>query len=146
MLSFSSSITALRANQAALNTVANNIANAGTPGYHRQQVQFGARADVNVGGQLIGSGVDIKGVYRQFNSIIEGSLLENNSLRASVDQQLVVSRQIETILGPGEGSIHTKLNNFYADLRSLSTEPDNSSKRLIAIERLQSLTNEINTI
>ena len=146
MLSFSSSITALRANQAALNTVANNIANAGTPGYHRQQVQFGARADVNVGGHLIGSGVDIKGVYRQFNSIIEGSLLENNSLRASVDQQLVVSRQIETILGAGEGSIHTKLNNFYADLRSLSTGPDNSSKRLIAIERLQSLTNEINTI
>ena len=28
----------------------------------------------------------------------------------------------------------------------LAPEPDNSSKRLIAIERLQSLTNEINTI
>lgn len=146
MLSFSSSISALRANQTALNTVANNIANAGTPGYHRQQVRFGSRADTNVGGQLVGAGVDVQGIYRQFNSIVEDSLLENNSLRASVDQQLLVSRQVETILGPGEGSIHTKLNNFYSDLRSLSTEPDNSSKRLITIERLQSLTNEINTI
>lgn len=146
MLSFSSSISALRANQTALNTVANNIANAGTPGYHRQQVRFGSRADTNVGGQLVGAGVDVQGIYRQFNSIVEDSLLENNSLRASVDQQLLVSRQVETILGPGEGSIHTKLNNFYSDLRSLSTEPDNSSKRLITIERLHSLTNEINTI
>ncbi|MDB4794370.1 hypothetical protein OAG51_03010, partial [Pirellulaceae bacterium] len=53
---------------------------------------------------------------------------------------------VETILGPGDGSIHRKLNDFFSDLRSLTTEPDDASKRGITIDRLATLTNEINVI
>lgn len=146
MPSFSASISAIRANQAAINTVANNIANAGTEGYHRQEVRFTDRAGTVEMGLRIGSGVDVQAIFRQFNGIIEGSLLENRALETSVSEQLVVLRQVETVLGPGDGSIHRKLNDVFADLKSLSTEPDNSSKRLIGVDRLLSLTNEVNVI
>lgn len=146
MLALQTGLSALRANQAALNTVANNIANANTPGYHRQQIRLADRDGFASGNLNLGAGVNAESIYRAFHQVIEDSKLDNQTSLSSVNEQLIIYRQIETILGPGEGSIHTKLNTLFADLRTLSTEPDNTSKRSILVDRLQALTNEINTI
>ncbi len=146
MLALSTGISALRANQDAINTIANNIANAGTPGYHRQSTRIVAKGEVSAQGLSMGTGAETDSVFRAFNGIVEQSFIENKSSNASVGEQLAILKQVETILGPGDGSIHRKLNDFFSDLRSLTTEPDDASKRGITIDRLATLTNEINVI
>ena len=146
MLAFQSGISALRANQAALHTVANNIANANTPGYHRQQIRLTDKQGFASGNLLLGAGVNADSIHRAFNRVVEESKLENRSTLSSVNEQLGIYRQVETVLGPGQGSIHDKLNTLFSDLRTLSTEPDNASKRSIFVDRLQSLTREIQTV
>ena len=146
MLAFQSGISALRANQAALHTVANNIANANTPGYHRQQIRLTDKQGFASGNLLLGAGVNADSIHRAFNRVVEESKLENRSALSSVNEQLAIYRQVETVLGPGQGSIHDKLNTLFSDLRTLSTEPDNASKRSIFVDRLQSLTREIQTV
>jgi len=146
MFGFSTSITSLQANQVAINTIANNIANANTPGYHRQQVQLSDRDSYFLGGFHVGSGVQVGSISRAFNSIVETTLLENSSQLSSTSTLLTNFRQIETIIGPGEGSIHERIEGFFNDLQNLATEPDDINTRLIALRKLGALTNEFNVV
>ena len=52
-------LTALRAQQRALTTTANNIANASTPGYSRQRVELIERPTERLGTEFLGTGVDV---------------------------------------------------------------------------------------
>ena len=146
MLNFFTSISALRANQTAINTIANNIANANTPGYHRQTAHFSNIRGQDFYGFNIGSGVQTSAIFQAFNLTVETSLLENNSSSSFVLENLSTLRQIETSLGPGDGSIHDRLNHFFSDLGSLSVEPDNQNLRRIAIDRIKSLAGEFRSI
>ncbi len=146
MLSFSTSLTALQANQVAINTIANNIANANTPGYHRQQVHLSDRIGTRYQNMLIGSGVQVSEIARSFNAIVELSISQNQSRFSDVNESLVVLRQIETVLGPGEGSIHSRLESFFNDLQQLSLDPDNLNLRSIGIQKLNGLTNEFQLV
>ncbi len=54
-------ISGLNAAQQGLNIVGNNIANAATEGYHRQRVELRPADGVQLGGFMIGGGVEVVG-------------------------------------------------------------------------------------
>ncbi len=145
MLNFQTSISALRANQVAISTIANNIANANTPGYHRQTTQFSTIQGDTLGFN-IGSGVQVSAIFQSFNLTLETARLENLSQSSSVAESLTSLRQIETALGTGEGSIHDRLNEFFSDLGKLAVEPDNQSMRKIAVDRVETLAGEFRSV
>ena len=70
---------ALQANQIGLQVVGQNIANASTPGYSREQVQFEAGPTQQDGGLLLGSGVLVQGVQPVINQYLNESVWNSNS-------------------------------------------------------------------
>ena len=72
-------ISGFQAAQQALNVVGNNIANAATEGYHRQDVDFRPRDDSYSNGIMIGQGVAIEGIVRMVNTCLEGEVIDQES-------------------------------------------------------------------
>src|SRR3954447_12745588 len=74
---------ALQADQAALNIVANNTANANTTGYTREIAKWQETNPVQVNVSTIGTGVQMAGAASQRDRILEQSLQQQSQEAAS---------------------------------------------------------------
>jgi len=72
-MQFSIGVSALQASQRAMDVLGNNIANANTPGYHRQVVQLSTATPLRLDKHSFGRGVEVTGVQRLVNEHIEES-------------------------------------------------------------------------
>lgn len=122
-------VSALQASQFAINNVSHNLANASTEGYHRQEVGFQTAPSQYVRRQFIGTGVEVSGVRRIRDQIIESSYTNSISDLNRVEQQLSIESQIESFFLPGEGSVHNSLTGFFDGLSRLSANPGESALR-----------------
>ena len=138
--------SAIRANQIALDTTANNIANANTPGYHRQVVQFRSRTPVEVDNLLLGSGVDAARIQRLRNQLVEQALTANTSERAEAAGTLEVLRQIESAFTPGTGSLHDRLQTFFVELQRLGARPNDAAQKQVVLRNAVSLANQLQSL
>lgn len=100
MKAFGIGLSALNAHQVALSVHGNNLANASTPGYHRQVVNLAGRPPLRSDNFSIGSGVEISSVQRLKSVAIEKSLLRNSSEAGFSQQSLDVAKQVESLLTP----------------------------------------------
>jgi len=132
-------LSALFAHRDALSVRAQNIANADTPGYHRQEVILGptppvppaGTAEEIIGGQF-GTGVNVVDVYRAQESFLsiqartcQGSL---GRFRSSAE----VLRQVESVLSPGPGEdISAALDKFWDAWESVANKPENLGLRYV---------------
>ena len=66
--------------QAAINTVGNNVANAGSAGYHRQRVELEATPDLREFSGRIGTGVWVKSVRRIQDHFIQAAIIRETPL------------------------------------------------------------------
>ena len=73
----------LQANQIGLQVVGQNISNASTPGYSREQVIFAPGPSQQYGSLLLGTGVLVQGVQPQINQYLNESLWNSNSAAAN---------------------------------------------------------------
>ena len=122
-MSFQIGLSAIRANQFAINTVSQNIANASTEGYHRQAAVFETSQVSTISGQFGGTGVEI-GELRRFRSVIsEGALTSAISDLSRVEQSLQIETRIEALVAPGDGSIENALNGLFNGFAELSANP-----------------------
>ena len=139
-------LSALQANQQALQTVANNLANAGTPGYHRRLVNLVDRSPTPSGKHLIGAGVDVKSITRVRSSLIEQSLTANITSRSRNEAQLETLQRLEALYIPGEGGVQQRLQTFFDRAFAVTSGPGNNILRQQAISAAHDLTEEINAI
>ena len=143
MLGFQAGLTALRASQVGINVTAQNLANAGTEGYHRRDVIFSERV---LHASDRGYGVDIDAIRRIRSTVTESLLTNNISSSAYAGAQLDTLEQIETLMTPGDGSIHDRLQLFFASLQELSSRSDDTALQRLVIERGSQLAAQINAI
>lgn len=143
---FSLGLSALRAAQYGLSVTGQNVANANTPGYHRQLAQFVNRPSVTFGRLEFGTGVDVSQIRRMQFSIVEQALTENITAREDLTAQLEISRQVESILAPGPGSLSDRLDNLFNGLEELSGQPHDPSARQSFILTAVNLTTTFHSI
>ncbi len=134
-------ISGLRANQAALQLVSSNVANAETPGYVRKtvtQIQTVAGDSSNV---------RVTGVNRELDSYIQKQVLTETSGAAYADVRSNALQNLQGVYGdPTSGTtIESNINNLTSALQALSTSPDSSSARITVINSAQSLAQQLNT-
>src|SRR5512137_1440399 len=99
MQNYAIGLSGLAAAQAAMDVVGNNIANATTDGYHRQRVEFAPSATGEIANVSIGAGVDIAGVTRMIDMLLEDEILRQQSASGQASQEMSVLSSIETRLG-----------------------------------------------
>lgn len=143
MIGLSTSLSALRAAQTSLDVVAQNIANANTPGYHRQVAILADKTPVQVQRLLVGTGVEVANIMRMRDAVVERALTSNISALEASSRRVDVLRQVESLLTPGEGSVHSRLQSFFNQLDQLASRPDDSAQRAILLQTAVGLTEEI---
>ena len=146
MKAFDIGLSALRAQQLTLSVQGNNLANASTPGYHRQVATLASRASLRDDNFSIGSGVSVTDVQRLQTTAIETSLLRNSSEAGYSQQTLGVAKQIESLLTPGDASIHASLSSFFNRLEKVANSPQDQTVRKEFLTSATELMNGFNSL
>ena len=150
-MSLSSSIqlatNALRAQQIGMQVVGQNIANANTPGYIREEVNFVPAPTQRYGGLLLGLGVMVDSIQQKIDLFIEGRLRGATSDRASTQTQQQTYFQLEALLGGlSDTGLATSLNNFFGAIGEILNQPESISVRNLAVLEGRTLAEDINRI
>ncbi len=135
-------ISGLNAARKALDVVGNNIANAGTDGYHRQDVQFQSRADTYVGGLYIGQGVDFGEVVRRYDKVLETQISSEESMVSQYSTELGSLNILETALGDlvsGASGLDKVMAAYFSAMHDLSVDPTNIAYQGGAITAAESM-------
>lgn len=146
MRAFDIGLSALRAQQQTLSVLGNNLANASTPGYHRQRVELVDRIPLQNEQLQIGSGVDVAKITRLRNSAVETALLRNASEAGSSQQTLEIMRHVESLLTPGDASVHASLSLFFNRLEKVANAPQDLTVRNEFLSSAAELIQSFNSI
>lgn len=139
----------LRASNAALNTTANNISNAQTTGYSRQQVVQQAnnalRTYTTYG--CAGAGVDTIAIERVRDSFYDVKYWNNNSRYGEFTAKQYYMRTIEDYFDDdGTSGFKSIFNKFSASLQSVTTNASSDNSKAQFIAAAKSLTDYFNNM
>ena len=137
-------ITGLNAAQAAMDIIGNNIANAATDGYHRQRLELAPLEYGQTAAGTVGAGVDVTGVTRMIDGLLEREITRQESAYGQVSQELSTLSSVETTLGEfAEGSgLNAVIDGFFGSLRGLAAHPLERVWRNETISSAEVLANE----
>jgi flagellar hook-associated protein 1 FlgK len=138
---------ALQVAELGLQVVGNNIANAGTPGYIRQELSIGAGPSVQVGRLLLGQGVRADGIVQKLDLFVVDRMRQVRSEIESSDQINQLYTAVEEMMGVmTENGLGAKMNDFSSSIQEVLNQPGNEAHRRLVIERGHSLTGELRQI
>lgn len=127
---------ALQANQIALQTAGNNIANVNTPGYSRQSVVLTAVEGQFTGGGYIGKGVDVQTIQRNFSAF-----LTRQATLASATQNADVARsnklnQLQDIFSGGSTGLGAAVSDMMNAFSDVASAPTDLTARTVVLTRI----------
>lgn len=140
------SVTGLNAFRTALNTVSNNIANANTEGYSRQEIQISSLPPQVIGGNFVGSGSFVSDIKRIESSFLTSQVRVATSESQRLNTFNTQSSRVDNLLGDSEGSLSPSLQNFFNSLQDLSNDATSSSARQVVLSSGESLVNRFQNI
>jgi len=140
MNAFPIGTSAIATGQRALDLIGQNLANAATPGYHRQAANLVNR----VAGEVQVTGVDVASITRFTAAPVRTAILSGNSYQGAIDARLDVRRQVESTLGSGNGGIGDQLSNFFNQVEQLTARPDDTAARRPLIVAASDLARQFN--
>jgi flagellar hook-associated protein 1 FlgK len=140
--------------QAAINTVGHNIANANTKGYSRQVVSMTAARPIEAYGLSrsvapgqLGTGVEFTDIRRIRNAFLDDQYRNQNKLVGTYTIQADTLDKLEAIINePSDAGLRTVLAQFWNAWSDLSKDPENVTGRKIVRESALALVDALNSI
>ena len=109
--------SALLSQQAALQVISQNIANAQTPGYSRQEAVLQATPPVRFSYGSIGSGVTVATVVRKRDILLDDSFRSANGLASGSEMRRDLVGQLESVFGePSDAGLSNALDQFWGEI------------------------------
>ncbi len=137
----------LRANEIALQVVGQNIANANTPGYLREEINLAPAPTQKVGGLLLGTGVQVDSITQIVDKFLQLRLQGAMSDQASAETLKQTYAQLESIIGALDNtSINGSMTAFFNSISQIMNQPEDASVRNQAMQQGVALTQNINDI
>ncbi len=148
MDSFSIGISGLQAAQKAFDIIGNNVANAATDGYHRQRIELRPTYTSQVGEILLGGGVDVVGVTRLIDELLEKEIFRQGSLLGQISQEFATLRTVENAFGElVEGSgLSGAIDKFFNALQDLSAHPTEVIQQNQLVTEAMAMTGQFRTL
>jgi len=147
---FSMMSGALDADQAALNIVANNVANASTTGYTEETPNWQENAPVEINGVSYGTGVTETGPTSVRDTVLEERLNQQQQLASASGSRLTALNSIQALFTPDSGStsstagdIGSDLTSFFNSFSSLEANPTNNSDRQEVLSSAKTLAGDV---
>ena len=137
----------LQADQIGLQVVGQNIANANTPSYIREQVQLEPGPTAKYGNLLMGTGVEVAGITQQLDSFLEDRLRGALSDSSDTQTQAGAYTNLEQITGQLSSSdMSTMLTTFFNSVSGVLNNPQDVPTRNSAVLQGETLTQQINSV
>lgn len=130
---------AMAANFASLQTVGNNIANANTQGYSRQEVQLETAKGQYTGAGFFGQGVNVTTVVRSYDRFLTTQAANTNSLAEADKARLDQLTQLENVLPLGEAGIGHAARQVLDAFVDVANNPQDASARQVVVTRAREL-------
>jgi len=131
MADYTIGLTGLTAAATALEIIGNNVSNASTDGYHRQRVELTPSTYGKAGTVTVGAGVDVAGVSRLLDRLLEEEILSQQSSYGQISQELSVMTTVETTFGEfaEDSGLNATIDKFFSALEGLAAHPMESVYR-----------------
>jgi flagellar hook-associated protein 1 len=140
-------VQAMLADEMALDTTSNNIANANTPGYSRQTVNFVEAPPVEYGGQTFGTGVQVASIVSQRSGVLQLLLNQDTQQQGQYSSFLTTMQQVQTLFNETSGNgLQSSITGFFNSLQQLSEDPSNTTYRQAIITAAQNMAQNFNGI
>ena len=136
--------TALSAQGRSLQTSANNVANAETPGYTRQRAELSTRRPLNRSGLLLGQGVRASTISASYDSFAQRRVVSGLGRDGFAGAQASSMRGIETALGEGEnGGIGQRLSELFDAFEMIESDPVSPGRRLDVLSKAEQFSSAV---
>ena len=143
---------ALDNDQAALNVVANNVANASTTGYTEEQPTWLENPSVVINGVSYGNGATMTGPASQRDRVLEERLNQQQQLASASGARLTALQTMQSLFTPSSGSsassagnIGTDLTSFFSSFSSLEANPASDSLREEVLSSASTLSSDVSS-
>lgn len=130
---------ALMANQLALQTTGNNIANVNTAGYSRQSVAFQASPGQNTGNGFIGNGVDVATIMRNFSELLNRQATAASAVSASDAARSQSLNQMQEVFSGGKSGLGAAVSDMMNAFGDVASAPSDASARQVVLTRMNEL-------
>ena len=133
---FSIARSALTTHQTAIQTVAQNIANAETPGYSRQEAVLQANTPVRLPYGNVGTGVSVTTIIRKRDVLLDDGFRSSSASLGTADQRRETLSGLEGIFGePTDAGMSSTLDQFWGAWSDLATSPNSGAARAVVQQR-----------
>jgi flagellar hook-associated protein 1 len=140
-LALSIAASGLDAQQAAMDTISENLTNASTPGYVAESAQL----TTNPGGDLlgVGDGVRVVGVTQNSDGLLATNALQTQGVlsQSTALQQILQGAQSVFPVSTSSG-IASDLSSFWQSWDAISQDPSNAAPRTQVIDDAQNLVSD----
>ena len=136
----------VKTNQSALAIVGNNIANANTEGYVRQELDVRENLPTRAGTVVLGTGALAVGTRRAYDSLLESSLRSSLSDLRSQAPIIDYSNRVIDLLGDENATLTSALDQFFSSFRDLALDASSELRRNSVISESQGLASRFNEI
>ena len=140
----------LDADQAALSIVANNVANANTPGYTEETPNWQENQPIEVNGISYGDGVTETGATSVRDSVLLERLDQQQQLASASSTRLTALNDVQALFTPDSGSttatagdIGSDITGFFNSFGSLEADPTNNALRQDVLSTATTLAGDI---
>jgi len=148
MDSFGIGLSGLSAAQKAFEIIGNNIANAATEGYHRQEINLSPAFSSQIGPVLLGGGVDVASIPRMIDGLLQKEMFKQYSLSEQVSHELATLQMVESAFGElsGRTGLSTAIDEFFNALQDLSAHPAEAIWQSQAVTAAETMTSQFRTM
>lgn len=139
-------LSGLSASQAHLSVTSNNIANAATSGYSRQQAMQVAGASQYMGAGFLGSGTTLADVRRIYSAYLDNQLQTATSLQADSTAFRDQVTGVDKLLADRDTGISSVLTAFFSAMQTAAAKPGDVASRQLLLTQAQTLSNRFNAV
>lgn len=112
-----------------MQTIANNVANAGTDGYVRQETNFTSNPIVYKGGLGIGTGVNANSIDRIYDQFLSAEVKGATMAESRAEQFNTLAMRLDGLLGNPDLNISTSIQKFFDQLEAVNRDPTSTVNR-----------------
>lgn len=134
--------------QRGLQVTSNNITNASTKGYSRQELNQQASTPLSgIGVGMTGTGVSTTGINRVRDSYIDMKIWSQNPKLGEYNVKVTQNSIVESAFGePSDTGFTAVFNDLFTGLSNLSTDPSSDTNKVALKEEMISFTKYYNNI
>ncbi len=122
-------LSGLLASQRALQTISNNVANANTDGYVRQQTNLASNPTQFLGGFGVGTGVHADSVERVYDQFLGDEFKSATMAQTRAESYNSLAMRLDGLLGNPDLNITTSIQKFFDQLEAVNRDPTSTVNR-----------------